>query len=308
MNNTIVNQFFQKMTEKNRNGLSIAANTNLDYDTMLNKLKKKYNIKEFNSLHDMIDVDSEKLCVYKVNGKFYGVNSKANEYWNLDARTVEKEVPVYENEYDDEGNWRGSHKVPGETEFENVIEFQINSTVTDKNILEFLKAYNYLNNEGAKLRKNRKETKSAAANAERKMAESFIKVNILDSKFRTPEDFCEDVMEEDGDWEGLDEEADFTIEVSAGQKKLFTARAEVILYFGGYNETTYHSSATYWSPEEWGGTATVSYNGIDDYLGLYVNKDQEISIESFAEQIPEGKFRDLYIKYAKQIIDNEKKE
>ena len=107
---------------------------------------------------------------------------------------------------------------------------------------------------------------------------------------------------QNGDWEGLDEEADFTIEVSAGQKKLFTARAEVILYFGGYNETTYHSSATYWSPEEWGGTATVSYNGIDDYLGLYVNKDQEISIESFAEQIPEGKFRDLYIKYAKQII------
>lgn len=306
MGNTILDQFFQKMTERNRNGLSIAANTSLTAKEAIDKLKRKYGIKEFNKFDvEKRIIDGEEIWVYKINGKFYGVNSETNEYWNLDTRTVEKEVPVFTRKYYDEDDYE--EYPTGETTFEDFTEYQINSTLTDENILGFLKAYDYLGHEGYTCRKDKAKAERAAASKEFEKAKSLIKVEILESEYRTAADYADDI--EDENEEITDEDAKFKIKVSAGQTPLFTGTVYPTVYFNGSSETTYYSPATMYNrygdpgdPEESAGTTTVTFEGVDDYFYMEDESGEEITAKDFADKVPEGKFRDLYEKYVDKVI------
>ena len=299
--NTIVDQFFQM---KERNGIDIAANTDISYRDALEKLEKKYGIKQF-EWPEYKNIDGEKIEIFKINGKLYGKSVKSDDYWNIDSRTIEKEVPVYGRKYYDEDDYE--EYPTGETTFEDVTEYQINSTLTDENILEFLKAYDYLDNEGRTLRNTKSKAEKAAASEEFEKAKALIKVEILDSEYRTAADFADEV--EDKNEDITDEEAKFKIKVSAGQTPLFTGTVYPTVYFNGSSETTYYSPATMYNrygdpgdPEESAGTTTVTFEGIDNDFYMEDESGEEITAKDFANKVPEGKFRDLYEKYADKVI------
>lgn len=299
--NTIVDQFFQM---KERSGIDIAANTDISYRDALEKLEKKYGIKQFD-WPEYKNIDGEKIEIFKINGKLYGKSAKSDNYWNIDSRTIEKEVPVYGRKYYDEDDYK--EYPTGETTFEDVTEYQINSTLTDENILEFLKAYDYLSHEGSALRDAKSKAERAAASKEFEKAKTLIKVEILDSNYRTAADFADEVEDENEDI--TDEEAKFKIKVSAGQTPLFTGTVYPTVYFNGSCETTYYSPATMYNrygdpgdPEESAGTVSVIYQGVDDYFYMEDESGEEITTKDFANKVPEGKFRDLYEKYADKVI------
>ncbi len=302
--NTIVDQFFQM---KERSGIDIAANTNLSYRDAADKLAKKYGIKQANYMDypKYTNIDGEKIQIFEINGKTYGKSVDSNEYWNIDTRTVEKEVPVYGREYYSEDDY---YEYPtDETTFKNVTEYQINSTLTDENILEYIKAYEYLESEGRTLRYNRSKAKEIAVSNEFKKAKALIKVEILDSDYHTAEYFADDV--EDTNEEITDEEAKFKIKVSVGQTPLFTGTVYPTVYFNGSSETTYYSPATMYNrygdpgdPEESAGTVSVTYEGLDDYFYMEDESGEEITAKDFADKVPEGMFRNLYEKYADKVI------
>lgn len=299
--NTIVDQFFQM---KERSGIDIAANTDISYRDALEKLEKKYGIRQF-EWPEYKNIDGEKIEIFKINGKLYGKSAKSDNYWNIDSRTVEKEVPVYGRKYYDEDDYE--EYPTGETTFEDVTEYQINSTLTDENILEFLKAYEYLESEGRALRTAKSKAEKAVASEEFEKAKALIKVEILDSEYRTAADFADEVEGENEDI--TDEEAKFKIKVSAGQTPLFTGTVYPTVYFNGSSETTYYSPATMYNrygdpgdPEESAGTTTVTFEGVDDYFYMEDESGEEITAKDFANKVPEGKFRDLYEKYADKVI------
>lgn len=305
----IVDQFFGKLEE--RDGLAIAANTDYSYSDALEKLKRKYGIKNFDMYRSErnIDVDGEKLDIYEIDGKSYGINEKTDEYWNLDKRVIEKEFPVYEDEYTydsyGEREWNGSHLVPGETETKEVKEYQINSSVTDENILEFLKAIRYLYSKerGDLLRKARKDKEEASKKGLEK-AKSIIKVEILDSDYKTAEYYADD----DDSGEEVDEDAKFDIKVSVGQTSLFTGTVYPSPSYDINVEETYYRGATMYNsygdpgdPAEGAGVTTVTYTGLGD---IYIEDEEgnEINLASYADKIPEGMFRNMYIDYAEKVI------
>ena len=298
----LVNQFFQM---KERSGIDIAANTDINYGNAIEKLKRKYGIKEFTEYPNYKDIDEEKIEVFKIDGEFYGKSVNSDDYWNLDAHTFEKEVPVYDRKYYDEDDYE--EYPTGETTFEDVTEYQINSTLTDENILEFLKAYEYLESEGRALRNTKSKAEKMVASEEFEKAKALIKVEILDSEYRTAADFADEV--EDENEEITDEEAKFKIKVSAGQTPLFTGTVYPTVYFNGSSETTYYSPATMYNrygdpgdPEESAGTVSVIYQGVDDYFYMEDEFGEEITAKDFADKVPEGKFRDLYEKYVDKVI------
>ena len=298
----LVNQFFQM---KERDGLSIAANTDINYGNAIEKLKRKYGIKEFTEYPNYKDIDGEKIEVFEIDGEFYGKSANSDDYWNLDAHTFEKEVPVYDRKYYDEDDYE--ERPTGEMTIENATEYQINSTLTDKNILEFLKAYSYLNSEGSVLRYDKLKAKRAAASDELKKAKALIKVEILDSEYRTAADYAHDV--DDENWEITDEESKFKIKVSVGQTSLFTGTVYPKIKFSGSNKVTYYRPATMYNrfgdpgdPEESAGTVAVNFEGVDYNFYMEDESGEEITANDFAYKVPKGMFRDLYEKYADKII------
>ena len=298
----LVNQFFQM---KERDGLSIAANTDINYGNAIEKLKRKYGIKEFTEYPNYKDIDGEKIEVFEIDGEFYGKSVNSDDYWNLDAHTFEKEVPVYDRKYYDEDDYE--ERPTGEMTIENATEYQINSTLTDKNILEFLKAYSYLNSEGSVLRYDKLKAKRAAASDELKKAKALIKVEILDSEYRTAADYAHDV--DDENWEITDEESKFKIKVSVGQTSLFTGTVYPKIKFSGSNKVTYYRPATMYNrfgdpgdPEESAGTVAVNFEGVDYNFYMEDESGEEITANDFAYKVPKGMFRDLYEKYADKII------
>ena len=298
----LVNQFFQM---KERDGLSIAANTDINYGNAIEKLKRKYGIKEFTEYPNYKDIDGEKIEVFEIDGEFYGKSVNSDDYWNLDAHTFEKEVPVYDRKYYDEDDYE--ERPTGEMTIENATEYQINSTLTDKNILEFLKAYSYLNSEGSVLRYDKLKAKRAAASDELKKAKALIKVEILDSEYRTAADYADDV--DDENWEITDEESKFKIKVSVGQTSLFTGTVYPKIKFSGSNKVTYYRPATMYNrfgdpgdPEESAGTVAVNFEGVDYNFYMEDESGEEITANDFAYKVPKGMFRDLYEKYADKII------
>ena len=300
--NILVSQFFKM---KERNGLGIAANMDINYGKALEKLKRKYGIKEFTEYPNYKDIDGEKIEVFKIDGEFYGKSVNSDDYWNLDAHTFEKEVPVYDRKYYDEDDYE--ERPTGEMTIENATEYQINSTLTDKNILEFLKAYSYLNSEGSVLRYDKLKAKRAAASDELKNAKALIKVEILDSEYRTAADYAHDV--DDENWEITDEESKFKIKVSVGQTSLFTGTVYPKIKFSGSNKVTYYRPATMYNrygdpgdPEESAGTTTVTFEGVDYNFYMEDESGEEITANDFAYKVPKGMFRDLYEKYADKII------
>ena len=298
----LVNQFFQM---KERDGLSIAANTDINYGNAIEKLKRKYGIKEFTEYPNYKDIDGEKIEVFEIDGEFYGKSVNSDDYWNLDAHTFEKEVPVYDRKYYDEDDYE--ERPTGEMTIENATEYQINSTLTDKNILEFLKAYSYLNSEGSVLRYDKLKAKRAAASDELKKAKALIKVKILDSEYHTAADYAHDV--DDENWEITDEESKFKIKVSAGQTPLFIGTVYPKIKFSGSNKVTYYRPATMYNrfgdpgdPEESAGTVAVNFEGVDYNFYMENESGEEITTNDFAYKVPKGMFRDLYEKYADKII------
>lgn len=296
--NILVSQFFKM---KERNGLGIAANIDISYGKALEKLKRKYGIKNLTVLHS-VRIDGEIIELFKINGNVYGKSADSDNYWNIDTRTVEKEVPEYKRASynDDEGYLTGKTETGYET------EYQINSTLTDKNILEFLKAYQYLESKGRALRYDQDKAERAAASDELRKARTLIKVEVLDSEYRTAADFADDVDEED--WKFNDENSEFKIKVSAGKTELFTGTVYPIIDFSGSYISSYTPATMYnrygdpGDPAEGSETVTVRFDGVEPNFYMENESGEEITTKDFANKIPKGMLRDLYEKYADKII------
>lgn len=296
--NILVSQFFQM---RERNGLDIAANTDISYGKALEKLKRKYGIKQFDN-HYHTKIDGEIIELFKINGKVYGKSADSDDYWNIDTRTVEKEVPEYKRlSYDDDDEYPTGKTV---TKYET--EYQINSTLTDKNIIEFLKSYQYLESKGRDLRYAQSKVERTAASDELKKAKAFIKVEVLDSRYRTAADFADDVDEED--WEFNDDDSEFKIRVSAGKTELFTGTVYPIIDFSGGYRGSYKPATMYnrygdpGDPAEGSEEVTVRFDGVEPDFYMEDEAGEEITTKDFANKVPEGVFHDLYEKYADKII------
>lgn len=293
---SVVTKFFKKLEE--RDGLAIAANTNYTHYDAQEKIIRKYGIRPFSNLGHY-DIDGEEFKVYVIGENYYG-EDPTGKLWLLDCRNIKKEVPVEGSYYSDDY----------ETEIEIVKEFQINSPAEDEKILEFFKAMKYLDSdEASNARRNARKAEKEAKQKELADAKRIIKVDITDAHYKVPEDFANDV--DDEDWSAEDEEASFDITVSVGETKVFSGTAYPILVFYGSNVITSYTPARMYLrngdpgyPEESTSRVTVTFEGLDGVTELRDADDNDISIEQEAKKVPEGKFRDMFLAYAMKVIDD----
>lgn len=303
---TTIDKFLNKLDE--RNGMSIAANNNYTRGAAIQKLLKKFNIHDY-SEYGKENIDGEDFEVFRINKNFYGLDAN-KDVWALDSRKVTKEVQKYEDEYENfngEAEWVGRHPVPGETEIEEITEYQINSRVEEPAIVDFLKAIIYVSSEEAyNARHNAKQYDKDRVSKELEQAKQFINVEITNSKFKTAADFADDV--DDESWSGCDDEAEFDITVKISDKT-FEGTAYTCIGYEGSDELTYYRPATMYrsngdpgDPAESAGVITVSYTGLEGDTDI-LNDDGEDLIPIIAESIPEGKFRQLFNDYFTTIVE-----
>lgn len=268
MDTNLVTQFLGKLSE--RNGLSIVADVNSSEHEIWDKLYRKYNIKSFKQLAYKTNVDGEKLTIYEINGDIYGVNSESQEYWNLDRRFVQTEN--------------------GETP-----EYQINSSVTDKNIIEYLKAVAYLYSEDRFKREYiQRSSKKEKDYKNLKRLGSLVKVEVLSGKYGKAGDF-----DFDDDDKVYDNDASFEIKILRGDKDFFIGDAKDTTVKYSVYADNHHVADSYSDPGYNWGTEHYTYDGCE--VGVIVDKDNN-EIDSYADKIPEGSFRELFIDYIYDLV------
>lgn len=307
-NTNLVEAFMSKMSE--RNAMSIAADTKYSPWQAEEKLDNKFGFKR-TGWEGKTEIDGETFDLFRIDDHIYAKDDTGT-YWNVDSRVVEKEVPEMEDEwyYTPEGDrdWAGEHPT-GRMITKPVTEYQINSTVTDPKVLEYFKAISYVNSSEREelFRKGRAAAKDAK-DAESKQAFSIIKVNVTDGKFTDPESYIDDV--EDESWSCDDDEADFDITITVGSTPIFEGLACSVVSWEGGSELTYYQPATMYrsngdpgDPEESSGVTRINYAGLSCEF-LLDKEENEFSIEDLAEKVPEGKFRNMFIKYGKQVVES----
>lgn len=306
-NTNLVEAFMSKMAE--RNAMSIAANTKYSGYEAERKIRQKFGL-QHTGWEGYTTIDGEKFRIYNANGTFYGKDSEG-KYWNLDARKVEKEVPEMEDEwgYTPEGDrdWMGEHPT-GRMTTKTVTEYQINTPLTDPEMLDFFKALDYVDSDDrAKQVKQIKADKKAASDKDTEQAKKIIKVEVINGKFTDPNDYVDDVDEED--WTHEDDEAEFNVKITIGSTPVFEGLALAGVNWTGSSRTTYYQPARMYMrngdpgyPEESAGITTVNFDSVE--LAFFEDADgNQYEVSELAARIPEGKFRDMFVKYGEQIVE-----
>ena len=306
----LINEFFRTLNE--RNGLNIAANLNISEKEAIEKLKRKYNIKTFKESYEVItgfdpknpDSYYPSECTYYLNDKHIWFDINTHEYWNLEKQTITIKVPVEKWAKRSYIDSNGAADVDWETVktgryTDKTIEaFKPTTPCTDKNILDFIKSFRFINGYGPgtrqELRARDYKNKNAKEQSEENLASKLIKVDILDSDYKTAKyynDHDEGVFyaaDADSYYDNTyeDDEAFFTVKVTVGQ---------------GHNVA--YKCAVGASPIYTWEDGTFGYSHLDDHVYFYEeDKKTKLDIISYADKLPNDRIRNLYIKYIKKII------
>ncbi len=291
----LVNEFFQKLTE--RNGKSIAANSKYKSNEIMLKLAKKYDV-EVQYKGEGNSQTRDHFWVYEVNGQLYGLGFES--YHRPDPNPEYDKTDWLKLEYI---GYRRAGSVPswhpaGPDEWGSAQVYTILGKVTaddiDENVWNFLqdlgwyeeseesKAYRAKNNSFYKDKK--------ATEEEYEKVKSIINVEILESKFPQPEDFESEVYDTydgDGSWSTttLDEDIDteFKIKLSIGHIPLYVGTV--------YPNLSYGLDYSY-----------IEYEETEEINSIWDNDGNKVSFIELADKVPEGRLRDLYIKYVSKAV------
>lgn len=295
--NLLVKEFFQKLTE--RNGKSIAANSEYSSKEIMQKLARKYDVTaEYKGQANSPTRDH--FWVYEVDGQLYGLGFSSG-HWLRDG-----EKPEYDRtdwlklEY---SGYRKAGSVPswhpaGPDEWSSCQIYKILGKVTADDVAE--NVWNFLQDFGwSQESKESKEYRakasiynrknSEAAEEEYKKVKSVINVEILESKFPQPEDFANEVYDTyDDGWSTTTSEEDidteFKIKLSMGHIPLYTG---II-----YPDLAYGVDGSY-----------IVYENTDEVSSIWKDDDSDgTTLVELADKLPEGRLRDLYIKYVSRAV------
>lgn len=294
--NLLVNEFFQKLTE--RNGKSIAANSNYNSNEVMLKLAKKYNITAKYAGQANTPA-RDHIWVYEVNGQLYGLGFSS--YHQPDPNPKYDKTDWLKLEY---VGYRHAGSVPswhpaGPDEWGSAQVYKILGKVSaddvDENVWNFLQDFGWYREskesndyQGKNSPYNKKNTD--AAKEEYKKAKSIINIEILRGEFPQPEDFADDFYENsdrdgwsnDTSREGIDTE--FEIKVLLGHTPLYTGIVHPDL---SYEECL----------------SSIEYSHIVGEIdSIWDDNDNEIPLVELADKIPESRFRDLYVKYISKVV------
>ena len=294
--NSLVNEFFQKLTE--RNGKSIAANSSYNSNEVMLKLAKKYNVTA-KYAGQANTPTRDHIWVYEVNDQLYGLGFEPHhrpdpnpEYNRTDWLKLEYigyrragSVPSWHPAGPDEWGSAQVYKILGKVSADDV----------DENVWNFLQDFGWYREskesndyQGKNSPYNKKNTD--AAKEEYKRAKAIINIEILESKLPQPEDFADDFYEnydEDG-WTDTTSRED-----TAAELKVKVLLGRIPLYTGiVYPDLSYEARSSY---IECTGTA-------EEINSIWDDDGNETALIELADKVPEGRFRDLYIKYISEII------
>lgn len=294
--NSLVNEFFQKLAE--RNGKSIAANSNYSSNEIMLKLAKKYNVTAKYAGQANTPA-RDHIWVYEVNGQLYGLGFSS--YHQPDPNPKYDKTDWLKLEY---VGYRRAGSVPswhpaGPDEWGSAQVYKILGKVTaddvDENVWNFLQDFGwYEESEESKTYQGKispyNKKHSDADKEEYKRAKAIINIEILESKLPQPEDFADDFYEnydEDG-WTDTTSREDIDVEL-----KVKVLLGHIPLYTGiVYPDLSYEARSSY---IECTGTA-------EEINSIWDDDSNETALVELADKVPEGRFRDLYIKYISKII------
>lgn len=294
--NSLVNEFFQKLAE--RNGKSIAANSNYSSNEIMLKLAKKYNVTAKYAGQANTPA-RDHIWVYEVNGQLYGLGFSS--YHQPDPNPKYDKTDWLKLEY---VGYRRAGSVPswhpaGPDEWGSAQVYKILGKVTaddvDENVWNFLQDFGwYEESEESKTYQGKispyNKKHSDADKEEYKRAKAIINIEILESKLPQPEDFADDFYEnydEDG-WTDTTSREDIDVEL-----KVKVLLGHIPLYTGiVYPDLSYEAGSSY---IECTGTA-------EEINSIWDDDSNETALVELADKVPEGRFRDLYIKYISKII------
>lgn len=294
--NSLVNEFFQKLAE--RNGKSIAANSNYSSNEIMLKLAKKYNVTAKYAGQANTPA-RDHIWVYEVNGQLYGLGFSS--YHQPDPNPKYDKTDWLKLEY---VGYRRAGSVPswhpaGPDEWGSAQVYKILGKVTaddvDENVWNFLQDFGwYEESEESKTYQGKispyNKKHSDADKEEYKRAKTIINIEILESKLPQPEDFADDFYEnydEDG-WTDTTSREDIDVEL-----KVKVLLGHIPLYTGiVYPDLSYEARSSY---IECTGTA-------EEINSIWDDDSNETALVELADKVPEGRFRDLYIKYISKII------
>ena len=294
--NSLVNEFFQKLTE--RNGKSIAANSNYNSNEVMLKLAKKYNVTA-KYAGQANTPTRDHIWLYKVNDQLYGLSFSS--YHQPDPNPKYNKTDWLKLGY---VGYRQAGSVPswhpaGPDEWGSSQIYKILGKVTandvDENVWNFLQDFGwYRESEESKVYQgkisphNKKNTD--AAKEEYKRAKAVINVEILESELPQPEDFADDFYENYGGdgWTDTTSREDIDVEL-----KIKVLLGSIPLYTGiVYPDLSYEAR---FSCIECTGTA-------EEIDSIWDDDGNRTPLVELADKVPEGRFRDLYIKYISKII------
>ena len=302
--NKLIESFFTALNE--RTGMDIAMNTSYNYGDAKQRLFHKFNVKNADIDYKASEIDEIFMHVCRVDGQVFGI-TKDDMVYTLDSKTETYEAPEYEDEweYDRYGDkdWVGQHAT-GRTIEKTRDVYQVNSVLDKKDpMYDFVKSFKYLESEEAiKDRRAASKAKSDEATAEFEKAAKIFHVNITDGTYKSAADFYDDCDDEGQSF--TDDEAEFEADILMGTTPLGHYTIPASLEFSGSCVTTHYERATYWDPEERSGTTTIDLDEVNTDYDIIDEDGNEVSVEELAEKIPEGMFKNLFIKYIKRIINN----
>lgn len=294
--NLLINEFFQKLTEE-RSGKSIAANSNYTkFDDVMLRLARKYNVTAKYAGQARTVYTPGHIWLYKVNDQLYGLGFSS--YYSPDPNPEYDKTDWLKLKYKGEHNTLfNRHIDPDERSCYDLYEIlgKVTADDVDENVWNFLQDFGwYRESEESKTYQGKvspyNKKHSDADKEEYKRAKAVINVEILESELPQPEDFADDFYEnydEDG-WTDTtsreDIDAELKVKVLLGHIPLYTG---II-----YPDLSYEARTSY---IECTGTA-------EEINSIWDNDGNETSLVELADKVPEGRFRDLYIKYISKII------
>jgi hypothetical protein len=262
------------------------------------KLAKKYNV-TVKYVGQANTPARDHIWVYEVNGQLYGLGFSS--YHQPDPNPKYDKTDWLKLEY---VGYRRAGSVPswhpaGPDEWGSAQIYKILGKVTaddvDENVWNFLQDFGwYEESEESKTYQGKispyNKKHSDADKEEYKRAKAIINIEILESKLPQPEDFADDFYEnydEDG-WTDTTSREDIDVEL-----KVKVLLGRIPLYTGiVYPDLSYEARSSY---IECTGTA-------EEINSIWDDDGNETALIELADKVPEGRFRDLYIKYISKVI------
>lgn len=237
------------------------------------------------------------IWVYEVNNQPYGLSFEPYrrldpnpEYNRTDWLKLEyvgyhkaSSVPSWHSAGPDEWGSAQTYKILGKVSVDDV----------DGNVWNFLQDFGWYEeseeNKAYKAKNNSYKDKKIAEEKYEKV-KSIVNVEILESKFPQPEDFESEVYDTyDGDssWSTTTLNEDIDTEF-----KIQLPISHILLCVGNiYPSLSYSLDGSY-----------IDYEEIEEVNSIWDDNGNKILFVELADKVPEGRLRDLYIKYVSKAV------